>query len=86
MERCDFPFTVNRINSTVNGKYICVLNFFNLSGFHPVSASIKSDENALTGDILLNQGEDIIGLYGIKDYKKLSYFCEIGVMVWKVPT
>ena len=51
-----------------------------------VNAMKEGDTHAIVLSTYLNEKEQIIGVYGVKDYKKLDYFCYIGFIVWTAQT
>ncbi len=72
MQRCDLPFPVKRINGTNSYDVIFELNFYNAD--NSKSARIQSHPGyPLAADCYLDDKEEIIGVYGVKNVDNYFY-------------
>ena len=71
-----------RGTSTENGYYVCNIHFQEKNGKE--ISKISACETEFAPDQILSEDEDIIGIYGDKDYDGVQpYFASIGFIVWK---
>jgi hypothetical protein len=80
MNRVDFNFEVKKVKGTNNYNYITQMHFQNPDMTNIANAEPQNDSFA--PDQVLNDGEHIVGIYGVKD-RDSAVTC-IGFIVWKV--
>ncbi len=67
MQRCDLRFPIKRINGSSHNNDLTKLNFFNADNTVSALIGYYNDGYGLAADCYLEDEEDIIGVYGIKN-------------------
>lgn len=78
LQRVDINFVVRRIRGTQNGCCMTQLHFHDES--ETKIARIQCLQQSFASDQLLNEGEEIVGIFGVKN--PFSSISAIGFIVW----
>lgn len=82
-ERVDVDFSkVRRIRGTSNGFWVSQIHFHDANNNE--IKRVASYQQAFGDDQVLQEGEEIIGIYGTRNAHN-NYFATIGFIVWKPP-
>ncbi len=65
MLKCDIPYQVKRINGTDDKDLVCKINFFGAEKTQ--KSKIYASNSEVSDDLYLENNENIIGIYGIKE-------------------